>query len=80
MVLGVIGVFVLDILLEVFDQIDNVGLVVVIINVVSFIDDDCLIEILIKLGNDEFVDIYVREVVNGVLFCLDMLKFKFYFG
>lgn len=59
MVLGVIGVFVLDSLLEVFDEIDNVGLVVVIFNVVSFISDDCFRKVLMKLVNDEFVDIYV---------------------
>ena len=76
MALGVIGVPALDTLLEVLDQTDNVGLAVAIINAVSSIDDDRSIEILTKLGNDESADTYVREVANGALSRLDMLKFK----
>jgi len=77
MALGVIGTPALESLLSVLNETDNLGLAVAIINAVSSIKDEQVIEVLTNLANDESADSYIRETATSALSRLELiLQFK----
>lgn len=77
MALGEIGGPALEALIETLKTTDNEALAIAIVNALSSIPDERIVEVLTTLANDESADAYVRESATSALSRLEMvLKFS----
>ena len=77
MALGAIGAPVLDILIDALQTTENEAVAISVINALSSINDDRVIEILTTFSNDETVDSYVRESATSALSRVELvMKYK----
>ena len=73
MALGAIGAPVLDILIEALQTTENEAVAISVINALSSIRDDRVVEILTAFANDETADSYVRESATSALSRVEMM-------
>ena len=73
MALGAVGAPALDILIESSQTTENLAVAVAVINALSSIDDERVIEVLTAFTNDETADTYVRESANSALSRVELL-------